>query len=108
MGNLMSYRNLLRFVMLVLVAMGLLLVVSCSGDDDEGTSMINEEEALRIAHENASQVYRDLSIYKVTAVLKDGLWYVDYTIADPDTLGGGPHYVISEETGEIVSFRFAQ
>ena len=70
--------------------------------------MISEEEALRIAHEDASKIYRDLSIYDVTTTLKDNNWYVDYEINDPTMLGGGPHYIISAETGEIISFRYEQ
>ena len=104
----MSSNGFKRIVLFSMVAMALLLVDACSGDDNKGKPMINEEEALRIAHENASRVYRDLSIYEITATLEEGLWYVDYKIADPGTLGGGPHYVVSEETGEIVSFRFEQ
>lgn len=70
--------------------------------------MISKEEALRIAHEDASRIYRDLSIYEITATLKDNNWYVDYEINDPTMLGGGPHYTISAETGEIISFRYEQ
>ena len=70
--------------------------------------MIDEQEARRIAHEQAARVYRDLSIYRVTAQLKDGTWHVDYDLADPGMVGGGPHLVISAATGEVMSMRCEQ
>jgi len=54
------------------------------------------------------QVYRDLSIYKITARLKDGNWYVDYDLEGEAMAGGGPHYVISGTTGEILERRYEQ
>jgi hypothetical protein len=69
---------------------------------------ITKEEALKIAHENASKYYRDLSIYKIEAVYKQGKWHVDYLLKDPGMVGGGPHYTISAKTGEIESYRFEQ
>lgn len=74
----------------------------------EETALIDREEALKIAKENAQRIYRDLSIYKIKAELKDEKWYVDYVISDPQMVGGGPHYVISAKTGEIISYRYEQ
>jgi len=70
--------------------------------------MISKEEAIGIAHENAAKIYRDLSIYEVRATLKDSKWYVDYILKDPGMVGGGPHIVISAETGEIISLKCEQ
>ena len=70
--------------------------------------MISKEEALRIAHQDASQIYQDLSIYDVTATSEDGNWHVSYLLADPRLVGGGPDYVIDGETGKILSFRYGQ
>jgi len=73
--------------------------------------MISKSEALRIAHQDASKMYRDLSQYKVTAVLKEGNWQVDYELVVPEgavMAGGGPHYLISGSSGEIVNRRFEQ
>jgi len=70
--------------------------------------MIDKKSALKIAHEDASKIYRDLTIYKIKAVLKEDNWYVDYELKNPLSVGGGPHYVISASTGEIISFRYEQ
>jgi hypothetical protein len=70
--------------------------------------MIDETRAREIALDDARQAYRDLSIYDVTARLEGGEWHVDYELADPELLGGGPHYVIDAETGEVVSRRYEQ
>ncbi len=69
---------------------------------------ITEAEARKIAHANASQVYRDLSLYKIESELKDGIWYVDYWLDNSNMVGGGPHFTISGTTGEILSYRFDQ
>jgi hypothetical protein len=74
----------------------------------EKMPMIDEQEARRIAQEQAARVYRDLSVYRVTAQLKADTWYVDYDIADPGMVGGGPHLVISAATGEVLSMRCEQ
>jgi hypothetical protein len=70
--------------------------------------MIDRETALRIAREDASKIYRDLTLYEIRIHLKDGDWHVDYGLKDPSSVGGGPHYVISGLTGEIISFRYEQ
>lgn len=70
--------------------------------------MIDEQRAREIAAAEAAQAYRDLSIYTVSARLEDGNWYVDYDLTDETLLGGGPHFVISGETGEIVGRRYDQ
>ena len=106
----MSYKSA-PTLLLYIIAINLILLTGCTYNainSAEDTPVISEEEARNIAHEDASYMYRDLSIYEVTATLTDGNWYVDYKIRDPNTLGGGPHYVISSETGEIISFRYDQ
>jgi hypothetical protein len=70
--------------------------------------VIDEQRAREIAAAEAAQAYRDLSIYTVSARLEDGNWYVDYDLTDETLLGGGPHFVISGETGEIVGRRYDQ
>ena len=71
-------------------------------------TMITEEKALEVAQQDAQNAYQDLSIYKVERRIEDGNWIVEYHLKDPNALGGGPHYVISGETGEIISFRYYQ
>lgn len=70
--------------------------------------MIDKKEALQIAHEDASKMYRDLTGYKVKAILRDDNWHVDYQLKDPLSVGGGPRYIISGSTGEIISRRYEQ
>lgn len=74
----------------------------------EGKTMIDEATAREIAKKDAMQVYRDLSIYKVNAESKSGKWYVDYDLTGEAMAGGGPHYVISGSTGEILERRYEQ
>ncbi|HXJ64062.1 MAG TPA: hypothetical protein VNN79_09935 [Actinomycetota bacterium] len=69
---------------------------------------ISEQDAVAIAADNARRVYRDLSVYRVVVSLIDDDWHVDYELTDPNMVGGGPHYVISAETGEITSYRYEQ
>jgi hypothetical protein len=70
--------------------------------------MITEAEARAIAHEQAAQAYRDLSIYTVSARLEGDRWNVDYELTDETLLGGGPHFVIAAENGEILARRYEQ
>jgi hypothetical protein len=65
-------------------------------------------EVLRIAQRDAEAVYRDLSGFKITLTPSHDGWHVDYDLTDPLSAGGGPHYVIDPNTGEIVSRRYEQ
>jgi hypothetical protein len=69
---------------------------------------IDEQRARNIAAEDAKTAYRDLSEYEVTAHLKGDSWYVDYLLRDKSLVGGGPHYVISATSGEILQRRYEQ
>ena len=69
---------------------------------------VSEAKARQIAEAEAARAYRDLSIYKVRIHLDGGKWNIDYELKDETLLGGGPHYVISAETGEILSRRYEQ
>ena len=64
---------------------------------------ISKEKALEIARENAEAAYGDLSLYEVQIEFVEGNWKVDYALKDKTRHGGGAHYIISSETGEIVS-----
>ncbi len=70
--------------------------------------LFDRNTILKIADKDARSVYKDLSIYRVKAELKKELWYVDYELSNPQMIGGGPHYIISATTGEILSFRYEQ
>ncbi len=69
---------------------------------------ITKERAIKIANENASRFYHDLSVYKIDIKMDEDKWIINYLLKDPGMVGGGPNYAISAKTGEIVSFRFEQ
>jgi hypothetical protein len=70
--------------------------------------MVAREQALQVAREDGERAYGSLEAYKVEARLVDGRWFVDYELADPALQGGGPHYEIDAESGEILSKRYEQ
>lgn len=70
--------------------------------------MVGKDEALKIAERDASENYRDLTVYEVRAVLDGDEWRVDYELKGPHSKGGGPHYVISASTGEILERMYEQ
>jgi hypothetical protein len=65
-------------------------------------------EILRIAHQDAETVYRDLSGLKITLTLCADGWHVDYDLTDPLFAGGGPHYIIDPISGDILARRYEQ
>jgi hypothetical protein len=69
---------------------------------------INKRKALDIAQDEARSAYRDLDPYEVTIELRDGNWKIDYELKDRQAQGGGPHYLISGDTGEVLSKRYEQ
>jgi uncharacterized membrane protein YkoI len=71
-------------------------------------NMVNKKRALQIAQKNAKQAYSDLSVYTVEIKLDEDKWYIDYRLKDKNLDGGGPHYIISVKTGEILSIRYEQ
>ncbi len=66
------------------------------------------DQVLKIAHEDAERVYRDLSRYEIRLVLEDDGWHIDYELHDRRARGGGPHYVIDATDGQILSKRYEQ
>ncbi|MBI4647447.1 MAG: hypothetical protein HY738_12880 [Bacteroidia bacterium] len=75
---------------------------------EKSSALIDRETALKIAEKDAQSAYRDLSIYDIKIELKDEKWYVDYELSNKQMVGGGPHYIISARTGEILSYRYEQ
>ena len=73
-----------------------------------GDKTISCDQALKIARTDAESAYRDLSMYRIAISLEEQGWLVDYELKDPNLQGGGPHYVIDAETGEILSKRYEQ
>jgi hypothetical protein len=66
---------------------------------------IQPDQALAIAQADSLRVYRNLSSYRVSLVLEDFGWHVDYDLKDTKRKGGGPHYVIDATSGAIISKR---
>lgn len=66
------------------------------------------DRALGIAQADATKAYRDLSQYRIQLVLEEDGWHVDYELKDPRLKGGGPHYVIDSQTGDIIAKRYEQ
>jgi len=75
-----------------------------------GSSVVSlaGDQVLAIAQADAARVYRDLSPYRIQLVLENDGWHVDYELKNPRLKGGGPHYVIDANTGDIVSKRYEQ
>lgn len=71
-------------------------------------TMIPCDQALTIARADAEQVYRDLSRYRITILLQEDGWHIDYDLPRPKWAGGGPHYVIDAATGSILKKRYEQ
>jgi hypothetical protein len=63
---------------------------------------------LAIAEADAVRMYDDLSPYRIEIRLEDDGWHIEYWIKKPRVAGGGPHYVISDETGAILSKKYYQ
>jgi hypothetical protein len=64
-------------------------------------------EILHIAQEDARKAYRDLSSMEVKAELEGDGWHVEYEPRG-DVNGGGPHYLIHPETGQILKKMYYQ
>ncbi len=65
-------------------------------------------DVLRIAHDDAQAAYGDLSGFMITMLRSPDGWHVDYDLTDPLSAGGGPHYVIDPDTGDILARRYEQ
>ncbi len=69
---------------------------------------VTREEALRIAQADAEVAYGDLSAYAVSAEQVGETWRITYRPSDPYTVGGGPNYVISGDTAQILEKVYEQ
>lgn len=74
----------------------------------KSTGLLPADQVLSIAQEDATRVYRDLSVYRVSLTLESDGWHVDYDVKDPAVMGGGPHYVIDAHRGAILAKRYEQ
>jgi hypothetical protein len=69
---------------------------------------ITSDQALCIARLDAEKAYGDLTPYRVTLVLEDDGWHVDYDLKNPLWNGGAPHYLIDPLSGAILWKRYDQ
>jgi hypothetical protein len=84
------------------------IIVGIKNNTVKNNILINKETALIIAQKDAQTAYSDLSIYNITAELKNMNWYVDYNLSDLQILGGGPHYIICGKSGNILMRKYDQ
>ena len=68
---------------------------------------LSADRVLAIAQADAVRAYRDLSHFRLSMVQESDGWHVDYELKEL-MCGGGPHYIIDAETGEILSKRYEQ
>jgi hypothetical protein len=66
------------------------------------------DRALAIAHADALTAYENLSRFRIEVELEADGWHIGYRLRQKRMAGGGPHYVISAETGEILSKKYYQ
>jgi hypothetical protein len=69
---------------------------------------ITSDQALRIARLDAEKAYGDLTPYRVTLVLEDDGWHVDFDLKNLLWNGGAPHYLIDPISGAILWKRYDQ
>jgi hypothetical protein len=69
---------------------------------------LTSDEVLRIARQDAEQVYKDLDRFRISLVLESDGWHVEYSLRKPFVAGGGPHYVIDSATGAILVKKYYQ
>lgn len=91
----------------------ILIIASCNYNKKneliiKNKIMITKEKAMEVAKQNAQLYYKDLSIYIITIQQVDSNWKVDYELKDATLDGGGPHYIISGKSGDIIKSHFDQ
>jgi hypothetical protein len=69
---------------------------------------VSGEQALEIARRDAEKAYRDLSGLRPVVTRTAEGWRVDFELSAPDMNGGGPHYLIDDQTGAILQKRYEQ
>ncbi len=85
---------------------GSLRVLNGSGiKDDKKTIFLN---VFAKTYEDASRPYRDLGLYRISVSLERRQVHVDYFLADPQMLGGGPHYKVDSASYEILERIYSQ
>lgn len=76
--------------------------------EEKPIMVVNKEKAIEVSKKDALMVYGDITMYDIKAKLENGNWIIDYILKNEQLVGGGPHYVISATTGEILEYRYEQ
>lgn len=66
---------------------------------------LNEEEAVKIAMNDARENYVDPEKYKVHVAMNNDVWMVDLEPIEPTDIGGAS-FLISTENGKILQKRY--
>ena len=69
---------------------------------------VSQHQAMKVARTDAQRLDRDLSIYRISVSLEADGWQIDYELKEDNRQGGGPHYLIEAQSGEILSKRYEQ
>lgn len=72
---------------------------------------VEVHEALAICHADGLLAYEQLHHYEIEIFLEKDGWHVNYDIRQRNgsrVSGGGPHYVIDANTGEILDKKYYQ
>ena len=107
-------RNTYNTQLLIAFAIMLTTLVNCKNKPGSINSvknkelMISKDHAIEIANRDAVMHYNDLSIYTIHVELIDDNWKIDYEFKDKKLDGGGPHYIISGQSGKILESHFYQ
>jgi len=72
--------------------------------------ILSHHRAVKIAEEDAQHAYHNLATYRVDVRLGQEGWVVVYHFRGSGRFhtGGGPHYLIHPETGEILTKKYYQ
>lgn len=66
------------------------------------------DAALAVARADAERAYGDLSYFRIEIQLEEDGWRIAFRLKQILVAGGGPHYVISADTGEILDKKYYQ
>ena len=72
---------------------------------------VEVHEALAICHADGLLAYEQLHHYEIEIFLEKDGWHIEYGIRQRNgsrVAGGGPHYVVDADTGEILSKKYYQ
>jgi hypothetical protein len=64
-------------------------------------SLLTSDQVLRVANEDGTRAYGDLSGYRIELWLADDGWHVEYHVDPAHGQGGGPYYLIDPADGTI-------